>query len=499
MEPGQLTVFNSPHIKERVGSYVICDIPGINYDVFVSGGYYGNSSFEEAFLKRYHTSKAYVVDGTTLPAFLDNVASIKKSIGYYENDRETNLHWILNSNTTKEAFIKVDAGGGELPWIKSLLIPQLNKISQLVVKFNYPFSDYDVFESLKQTHILVHLCPVDSVGNRKHKGVVIPNVFVCTYIHNRHYNRMPELNTDPIPSWIDQPTSDAIRINYPPFMNVVTNPSKSNDGFGENFKLLIYSVLFAELHGCKFLYTPFKEMEHNYDQDPTYLIKKERLVNFIGNFEQASQDQNQRPYVLDTFELLRFYHNNIQRCVESRSMQLIKELFRANKSDPFDKSYTNIAIHIRRMNIQDYNRTNDNAVVLRGMDVPDDLYLTTIAQFEQQKGDKPVRIHIFSQGKESDFEMYRKNNVVLHLNENLDDTFTQMVYAEALLMAPSALSYCAALLSRGTVYYIEFCNPKLPIWNAVLGYKSTRSRHEFVVPMLTTVFYDPYSDKVEKF
>jgi len=505
MEPGQLTVYKSPHIKERLGKdqkngYIICDIPGIKYDVLLCGGYNGNSSFEEAFIEKYGDCRTYVIDGTTSPAFLENTTFIQKSIGYYENDRETNMHRILNSSYNN-FFVKLDANGSELPWIKSLTVPHLNKISQLVVKFNYPFSDYDVFDALKQSHILVHFSPVDSSGVRNHKGVTIPNVFVCTYIHKRHYNCIPVLNTDPIPAPIDNSTIP--QINHPPFVNVVTNPSKSGDGFGENFKLLIYSVMFAELHGCKFLYTPFKQMEHNYDMDPEYLSKKERLINFIGNFEQVPSEEvtNQpRPYVLDTFELLRFYQTNITKCAKCKSLDIIKDLFRANKTDPFDNSYMNVAIHIRRMNKEDYKRTNAPNGCLMGMDVPDDLYLTSMSQVEHISGDRPVRIHIFSQGKPADFEIYLKhhNNVVLHLNEDLESTFTQMVYADVLLTAPSALSYSAGLICRGMVFYIEFCNPKLPHWNTVVGYKSTRIRHEFVVPLMTTIYYDPYTDKIEK-
>ena len=503
MEPGQLTVYKSPHRKQRIGKdpnngYVICDIPGIKYDILLSGGYNGNPSFEEAFVKIHKGCITYVIDGTTQPAFLENTISIKKNIGYYENDRETNMHRILNSSYDN-FFVKVDANGAEFPWIKSLKAPHLNKISQLVVKFNYPFSDYDVFDALKQTHTLVHFCPVESSGTRKHKGVVISNVFVCTYIHNRHYNCMPELNTDPIPAPIDNINIIA-QINHPPFVNVVTNPTKSTDGFGENFKLLIYTVMFAELHGCKFLYTPFKEMEHNYDMDPEYLAKKERLINFIGNFEQVPSEGDTKPYVLDTFELLRFFQTNIERCAQSQSLAMIKDLFRANKIDPFDKSYMNVAIHIRRMNKEDYKRTKAPNSCLMGMDVPDDLYLTSMSQVEKISGDRPVRIHIFSQGKAEDFEIYlsQHNNVVLHLNEDLESTFTQMVYADVLLTAPSALSYSAGLLSRGIVFYIEFCNPKLPHWNTVVGYKSTRIKHEFVVPLMTTIYYDPYTDKIEK-
>ena len=129
MEPGQLTVYKSPHRKQRIGKdpnngYVICDIPGIKYDILLSGGYNGNPSFEEAFVKIHKGCITYVIDGTTLPAFLENTISIKKNIGYYENDRETNMHRILNS-CYDNFFVKVDANGAEFPWIKSLKDPHV--------------------------------------------------------------------------------------------------------------------------------------------------------------------------------------------------------------------------------------------------------------------------------------------------------------------------------------------------------------------------------------
>lgn len=276
-------------------------------------------------------------------------------------------------------------------------------------------------------------------------------------------------------------------------INVVTNPNKIDDGFGENLKMLLLSVMYAEINECKFVYTPFKEMEHNYNKDPEYLQKKEYLINFIKNFDNVSEQEPH--HVLNTFELLRFFHLNVEQCSKSKSLQKIKVLFRIGKPNPFDSSFMNVAIHIRRMNVQDYNRIGNSNGVMPGMDVPNELYLGLIQQLRSSYSN--VKIHIYSQGNIGDFHMFMNDYTTLHINETLEDTFIQMVFADILVSAPSALSYTAALLSTNVIYYIQFCNLPLPTWNIVQGYKSTRIKHEFVVPMLTPVYYDPYTDQFQ--
>jgi len=64
----------------------------------------------------------------------------------------------------------------------------------------------------------------------------------------------------------------------------VTN-SRRKDGFGAQFQEVIAAVIYAEIQNKKFVYTPFKLMEHNYDNDPDFIAKKERLINFMTHFE----------------------------------------------------------------------------------------------------------------------------------------------------------------------------------------------------------------------
>jgi len=56
-----------------------------------------------------------------------------------------------------------------------------------------------------------------------HQGVIIPNVFECTYINKKYVDLSKiELNNSPLPSNIDMPNRGGIDIdlNYPPFVNM---------------------------------------------------------------------------------------------------------------------------------------------------------------------------------------------------------------------------------------------------------------------------------------
>ncbi len=239
---------------------------------------------------------------------------------------------------------------------------------------------------------------------------------------------------------------------------IITNPSRS-DGFGAQFQGLIYSVIYAELNGKEFLYTPFRSMEHNYDDDPHFLERKEQLINFIGNFEINENLDIQPPSHRTYYE---FFENNLPLCVSSNSLKKIKKVFRQNKnkSDYFDDDHLSIAIHVRRPNSHD-NRT-------QGPDIPDEVYAKIIKFLRCSYASQNPLFHIYSQGDVGSFEeRFGSSDTVLHINESVEETFSSMVLADVLVTTVSSLSYVAGILSEGTVYYIPFWHPPLPTWTVL--------------------------------
>jgi hypothetical protein len=181
-------------------------------------------SFEEDFIIKYPNVKAFAFDGTinNLPKENNKIIFIKKNIGFENNEQITNLHDIINVNEC--IFVKMDIEGGEIPWIKSLSDEQMNKFEQIVMEFHFPFNneEIDVFDKINKNHYLIHFHGNNCCGTRNHNGVIIPNVFECTYLHKKYFTNPPELNKELIPSNLDMKNTeyDEIYINYPPFVNL---------------------------------------------------------------------------------------------------------------------------------------------------------------------------------------------------------------------------------------------------------------------------------------
>ena len=125
----------------------------------------------------------------------------------------------------------------------------------------------------------------------------------------------------------------------------------------------------------------------------------------------------------------------------------------------FKNNRLNIAVHIRRPNVQD-DRIN-------GTDTNDAYYLYIINYIRTKYSNKELIFHIYSQGELSKFECYKNKDTELHINEELTSTFLGLVGAEILITSRSSFSYSAALLSDGEVYYLPFWHRPRQNWIVV--------------------------------
>jgi hypothetical protein len=227
MDPSVLTVYKSPFTKLRLGKdydggYIIGEIPNLDYNFLLAGGISTDISFEEDFINKYKNTLCFAFDGTIddLPKKNKRIRFVKKNIGYDNNEEITNLHKFIHENNN--IFVKMDIEGGEIDWIKSLNDYQMNKFEQIVMEFHFPFSDreIDVFDKINKTHYLIHFHGNNCCGVINHRGVIIPNVFECTYIHKKYFDGVPELNEDSIPGELDMKntSNEEIYINHPPFV-----------------------------------------------------------------------------------------------------------------------------------------------------------------------------------------------------------------------------------------------------------------------------------------
>ena len=230
-----------------------------------------------------------------------------------------------------------------------------------------------------------------------------------------------------------------------------------NDGFGSQYQKILQTYIFCKIHKLNFLYTPINIIEHNYDNDPDYINKIEKFINLKDNIEN---DTNHKAKQINYGQIImKWFESNIDVVCNSEHMGFIKKCFWENKEkDIFKNNKINVAVHIRRPNKHD-NR-------LMGADIPDTYFLNIIKKIrvKYEKNDKELQFHIYSQGDINNFNLYASHDTIFHINENIFDTFLGLICSEILVISPSSLSYVAALLSDGEIYYKKFWHTHKNNW-----------------------------------
>ena len=201
MDLSHLQVYKSSHKKLRIGrdndgGYIICDIPNIKYDIFISGGIENDISFENSFLEKYPDLDCVAYDGTIsgLPSGAHpKIQFHRKNLGIINDDNNSNLQEYFEKYNN--IFMKMDIEGWEDPLFSSIRDDQLSKISQLVIEFHNPYL-VTVPSRLAKTHWLVHFHPNNCCGMAPNG---VPNAYECTYIR-KEYDSEVVPNPDPIPN-----------------------------------------------------------------------------------------------------------------------------------------------------------------------------------------------------------------------------------------------------------------------------------------------------------
>ena len=147
------------------------------------------------------------------------------------------------------------------------------------------------------------------------------------------------------------------------------------------------------------------------------------------------------------------------------SLKKIKNVFRANKkrSNYFSNEYCNIAIHVRRPNPHDTR--------IEGSDTSDRVFLHIINKLRTVYASKKPLLHLYSQGESKDFKIFEAQDVVLHLNDTVEDSFTSMVLADVLVTAASSLVILQVFCQKALFIIFHFWHVPLPHWISVNALK----------------------------
>lgn len=234
---------------------------------------------------------------------------------------------------------------------------------------------------------------------------------------------------------------------------------KRTDGFGAQYQGIIIGILYSELHGNTFVYRPIEEMEHNYNNDPDFLTKIENIMNLKSNYPNINSFESKKIEILNSQMTYRFFENKINKCLKSLSMLKIKKCYWQNKEKSYYKNdKINIAVHIRRRNPHDTQ-------LHRIPGLPkDEYYIKILKKIRKKYKKKEFLIHIYSQGDINSYKCFDSPETIFHIDESITDTFHGLVSAEVLVTSESSLSYIAAILSEGEIYYKTFWHKPAKHW-----------------------------------
>ena len=281
------------------------------------------------------------------------------------------------------------------------------------------------------------------------------------YINNKTYNNYSNISNGENCKFIIKRESkyDWVKYNYNgghpiswhAFWNIHLNKSKTlmtihgkTDGFGSQLQAIFSLIAYCYYKGYTYVHTPMYAMHHNNEKIKNFPAYMNNFINIEHKFTTVEQLSNYDKSIVHTFKEGYFVHGSLhpEFFYNHHVIHLFREIYFSQEKPQlnYDKNVKNIALHIRR---GDVNKNKYPSRFSTNQQYIDLLKKMTL--------DNSV-IHIFSEGEKKDFqdivEAFSNNNIIMHINENIQLTFHYLVMADVLVLAKSSFSYCAGLLNK---------------------------------------------------
>jgi hypothetical protein len=230
------------------------------------------------------------------------------------------------------------------------------------------------------------------------------------------------------------------------------------DGFGAQYQSILWSILLAEVNGHIFLYSDIPHMDNPTSNSKQFLEDAVQEMNIKGKFRPVDTVGKQLIFAPKWPFFYGEIETNMEKYHSSDSFKKLQTLYFENKTTPYDTNHTHVAVHIRRPMRFDTGTM--------GSDTPNTYYTNQMRRIQDffKEASKPLLFHIFSQGKESDFQELIEFPVKFHLDDDTFQTFRGFVFADILITSKSSFSYVGALLSKGIIFYKPFWHPPRAHW-----------------------------------
>jgi hypothetical protein len=257
------------------------------------------------------------------------------------------------------------------------------------------------------------------------------------------------------------------------------------DGAGAQALSIISVQLFAQDCGFTYVHSPFKQIEHNYLNDPEWEAQWEDFLGLgLGETSYAQSNVSllwsmkltaiseipTRPnsHILYTVPHAHEYANLLPNSYFKILNKLSAKYTSKSKLQysTYIAGKCNIAVHVRRGDISSTGEssiryTNNISIIHMIECLIDNLKISGISE-------SMLHLSIFSQGDRCDFssilEKFEDISIDLRLDKSPFATIHGLVEADILVMSKSTFSYLAALLSSGLKIYDRFYHPPIKDW-----------------------------------
>ena len=247
------------------------------------------------------------------------------------------------------------------------------------------------------------------------------------------------------------------------YLSAVPNPGA---GIGHQMANWIAGLWFSKYFGMQFAHIPFSselwenllglgqtlplvsnlvnKQQYKKVQLPLFDESSESEVQLIQKLIASYGDQK----IVFILEQDQFYRDQFGVMQELKN-RFFNSPSRLNDKFLFCDELLNIAIHVRRGDIVDGQRTGNKNLTLRWQDTS---YFTNVLRsvLSNIQANKQPKVYVFSQGVLGDLSEFDQfGNVQYCFEMSPQDSFLHMVYADILITSKSSFSYKPALLCNG--------------------------------------------------
>ncbi|MBS0251911.1 MAG: hypothetical protein JSR78_12700 [Proteobacteria bacterium] len=253
--------------------------------------------------------------------------------------------------------------------------------------------------------------------------------------------------------------------------NVRITAAGKTDGAGAQALAKISAMAFAATFNREYVHVPFRKICHAEGPPDLWTASWEQTFNFGHGYKNIDSSdlpiyplgdflKNRTSWAEECAVQLIHYQNwtNANTWAYASLAPELREKYYLGAT-PSQNQQPVIALHIRRGDVSETQSFKTHFTP----NGPIHACLTEVLAVLKSVGIHPL-VQIFSQGKPDDFKEFFEFDPQFYLDRPAIESFRLLIEADVLLMARSAFSYVAALLSDGIKLYDPFQEAPLPDW-----------------------------------